>query len=376
LIARRRPLVFDLRATGRGEIVGQSVQGRRTVGAWLRLALLALAAAYPLALIVVLAVLRGVGERWSLSTLALYLPRVGFGLPLPLLVVALVGARPRRWLVTQLLAALLLLFPLMGLELPVGRAARAGQPSLRIMSCNIDLGSASTDELSAAIRAAAPDVVCLQEARGDEVAPLARHLPEYVVRADGQFIVASKLPIVDVYHPPRIERGGEPVDPRFIRYRVETPAGLVDVYNVHPVSPHGSFDRLRGEGLLHELASGRFFVNRDGFRRLADNAARRERQVRALADAAARSPYPVLIAGDTNLPTASWIFGHYLGRYQDGFAEAGQGFGYTFPARHRPAWLRLDRILADERFRFVAFSRLDVHVSTHFPVVADVVRSP
>jgi hypothetical protein len=24
----------------------------------------------------------------------------------------------------------------------------------------------------------------------------------------------------------------------------------------------------------------------------------------------------------------------------------------------------------------VAFSRLDVHVSTHFPVVADVVRSP
>jgi endonuclease/exonuclease/phosphatase (EEP) superfamily protein YafD len=334
-----------------------------------RITLLALAAAYPFALLAILFVLRGVGERWSVSTLALYLPRAGFGLPLPFLTVALLWVRPRRWLVTQLVAALVLLFPLMGLELRGGSTAKAGVPALRIMSCNVDLASAGAADLAAAVRAADPDVVCLQEAI-DELAPaLARQLPDYVVRGDGQFIVASRLPIVDVYRPASSED-------RFVRYRIAAPGGLIDVYNAHPVSPHGSFDHLRGAGLLHELGSGRFFVNHDGFRRLSANAAERERQVRGLAAHAAAAPYPVLIAGDTNLPTASWIFGHYLGRYQDGFAEAGRGFGYTFPARHRPAWLRLDRVLADSRFQFVEFSRLDVHVSTHYPVVADVVRAP
>jgi endonuclease/exonuclease/phosphatase family metal-dependent hydrolase len=35
-----------------------------------------------------------------------------------------------------------------------------------------------------------------------------------------------------------------------------------------------------------------------------------------------------------------------------------------------PAWLRLDRILADRNFKFVSLSRLDVRLSKHFPVLA------
>ena len=31
---------------------------------------------------------------------------------------------------------------------------------------------------------------------------------------------------------------------------------------------------------------------------------------------------PVVIAGDTNLPTQSWLFHHTLGRFQDGFDSA------------------------------------------------------
>jgi vancomycin resistance protein VanJ len=241
------------------------------------------------------------------------------------------------------------------------------------MSCNIDESADGEADLMAAIRAEDPDIVCLQEVRGDEVALLVRGLPGYVVRRDGQFIVASKHPIVDVYVAPRIPGGEAPI-PTFVRYRIRAPGGLLDLYNLHPVSPHGPFDHLRGAGLLRELATGRFFVNHDAFRRLDRNATLRGQQARAVAEHAGASPYPVLITGDTNLPSESWLLGRFLGGYQDGFAEVGRGFGYTFPAHERLAWLRLDRILADRHFRFVSFRRLDVHVSTHFPVVADLER--
>jgi endonuclease/exonuclease/phosphatase (EEP) superfamily protein YafD len=349
--------------------IGDSRAARR-----LRLAVVVLAVAYPVALLGVLATLRGIGERAPLVTLALYLPRAGFGLPLPFLTLALLFVRPRRWLLTQALAALLLLFPLMGLSVRGARAPDARAAHLRVMSCNVDENARGEADLVAAIRAEDPDIVCLQEARGDELPVLARSLPGYVVRGDGQFIVASKHPIVDVYRPPVISRDGETQETTFVRYRILAPGGLLDLYNMHPVSPHVPFDHLRGVGLLHELATGRFFVNHDAFRRLGRNATIRGLEVRAVAEHAGASPYPVLIAGDTNLPSGSWLLGRLLGDYQDGFAEVGRGFGYTFPAHQRLAWLRLDRILADGHFRFVSFRRLDVHVSTHFPVVTDLER--
>jgi vancomycin resistance protein VanJ len=336
----------------------------------LRRVVLWLAVGYPLALLLVLFVLRVLGERSTLGTIALYLPSAGFGLPLPVLVFALLFVRPRAWLLTQLAAALILLFPIMGLELHLPRSVAASRDHLRVMSVNVDLGSGSVKELGAAIRAAAPDLVLLQAAPDDEAARLAPELPGYVLRSDDQFVVASKYPIGDAYLPEPLSHKGIYFRPSFARYRIDAPGGPVDVYNVHPWSPHGAFDHLRGQGLLHEIVSGRLFANDDGFRRVAASADVREVQVRAVAQGAAASAHPVIIVGDTNLPAGSWILGHYLGGYQDGFVEAGTGFGYTFPARRVPAWLRLDRVLADRNFKFVSFSRLDVHVSKHFPVLA------
>jgi endonuclease/exonuclease/phosphatase (EEP) superfamily protein YafD len=356
--------------------VAASGERRRTARAWLRLGVLGLAVAYPLALVLVLAVLRGIGERWTLSTIALYLPRAAFGLPLPLLTLALLLCGvPRRWLATQLVAALVLLFPLMGLELHGRRAVAADAAPLRVLSCNVDLGSALVEEVAAAIRAAAPDLALLQEAPPDELERLSPLLPGYVLRADDQFVIASKYPIIDAYLAPPTTHDGVYFRPAFARYRVEAPGGPIDVYDVHPLSPHDAFGRLWGDGLLHEIASGRLFVNRDGFRRVAENTAVRTRQVRAIAAHARAAPFPVIVAGDTNLPSGSPLLARELGAYDDGFEEVGWGFGYTFPAHRAAPWLRLDRVMADRRFRFVSLSRLDVHVSKHFPIVADLERT-
>ena len=354
--------------------MADSVKGRRTLQEKLRRLVIVLAVGYPIALLLVLAIFRGIGERVAIVTVALYLPAAGFGLPLPVLTLALLFVRPRRWLLTQLVAALILLFPVMGLHLHGARASAAGAARLRVMSCNIDLASASFAALGDAIRSVAPDIALLQEAPEDEAGLLAPQLPGYFVRADGQFLVASKYPITDVYLPPQVHLNDENFDANFVRYRVSAPGGVIDVYNAHPFSPHSQFDRLRGGGLMYELASGRFFTNHEAFRRLARNSGVRLLQARAMAAHAGKAPFPVLIGGDTNLPSNSWILGQTLGGYQDGFAEVGRGFGYTFPSRHAPPWLRLDRVLADESFRFLAFSRVNARVSKHFPVFADLER--
>ena len=105
------------------------------------------------------------------------------------------------------------------------------------------------------------------------------------------------------------------------------------------------------------------------------NTQERLDQVRALAADAAKSSDPVLIAGDTNLPGLSWAFSHWLGEFSDGFAEVGRGFGYSYPAQ-RMVWMRIDRILAGPRFRFLDAATISPRVSDHLAVAADLELLP
>ena len=54
----------------------------------LRLLAIIGAVAYPLALVAVILAFRYVGERWWVTLAAMYLPRLGFALPLPFILVA------------------------------------------------------------------------------------------------------------------------------------------------------------------------------------------------------------------------------------------------------------------------------------------------
>jgi len=273
--------------------VADSVEGRRSWRAWLRLGVIALAVAYPVALLLVFLALRSIGERWSVTTLALYLPRVGFGLPLPFLTMALCFVKPRRWLLTEVCAAALLLFPSWASRCAAA-TRRRGRPQLRIMSFNIDLAPTDSTELVDAIRATASDIVCLQEAQLYEAARFAQQMPGWVVREDGQFLVASSTPSSTStgLELPAGLRGARlelhPLPRRRARRsdrRLQHASGLA----------HSSFDRLRASGLGRELASGHFFVNYHGYWHLQHNAGHRAMQVSALARHAAASPYPVII---------------------------------------------------------------------------------
>jgi len=286
-----------------------------------------------------------IGERWWLTTAALYLPHVALLAPaVPLVsLLALVGRRQLVWV--PMVAAVVVLFPIMGLVVLGGAEEPSGTPRLRVLSYNIDSGRRSQPQLAAEIVGPRPDLVLLQEGDqqvGDAITAL---LPDHVRRADGQFYIASRWPIVEVFNPPPLVLRGAERTPRFVRYTLDTPLGRLDVFNVHPVSP------------------------RDGFER--DQTDLRRAQATAVAALARTSTNPVIIAGDTNLPSRSGILADTLGQFQDGFDEVGRGFGYTFPAHTRFAWMRIDRIFANRKLRFLSFDVGARHGSDHYAVWAD-----
>ena len=339
-----------------------------------------LALGYPLSLFLIVLGLRCVGERWWVTTVLMYLPRDVFIVPLPFITLALLWLGPRRWLPTQVVAAGLLVFPVLGLRLSLPSSAplpsSSGATRIRVFSLNIATGKMGLDRVAAQIQAANPDLVLLQEAWADTGPRLRASFPEYHFHLDGQLVVASRYPLSDAFQPPEISHRGVPTSARWLRCRITLPGGrTVAVYDLHPLSPREGFEEMRGDGIRSQVLTGRILSNTEAWEAVEENAELRLAQVQTAAEDASRAREPVIMAGDTNLPGLSWALGHHLGRFQDGFSEAGNGLGYTFPATKRP-WMRIDRIFADDNFRFVSFSVLTERVSDHLAVVADLELRP
>jgi endonuclease/exonuclease/phosphatase (EEP) superfamily protein YafD len=342
---------------------------------WLAQGIAALAILYPAALVAVWALLRFVGERWWLTGVALYLPMIGFGLPLPFLVALLRLVKRPELLWTQAVGAVILVFGLMGFVLPVPRLGAPSGPVVRVLSFNIDSARTGVDRIMAEIDRYAPDIAVLVEvgdARGIE-SSLKERYPNVVV--GGQFALGTRYPVVSTREPDHLPYYGRLRSPRYLEHVLDTPLGRVALYVVHPLSPRDDLGAMRGrQGLTKEILSGRV-LHPPGADIVQINSGLRTAQVRAFAAEAGAETLPVIIAGDTNLPSLSNLLAANLSGYRDGFREAGWGFGYTFPAK-RWAWMRIDRILASEHFRFLRFIVGDSHSSDHRSVVADLELVP
>lgn len=329
--------------------------------------------AYPAALFVLVFALYYVGESWWVTTALLYTPRVLFLAPLPLIVFGIFWIRARRLLWTQLLALLIVLFPLMGLVLPGSVDRRADVRSLRLLSFNTDSGFFGPSVIVQKILQYEPDVVLIQEGQfnGGELAEsLKAHYPH--VQASTQFTVASRFPILEATDPERLPYYGRQRSPRFMRYLIETPLGAIAFYSIHPISPRGALHVSRFRDVLHQLRTGAFLEG-DPEADLGGNSGLRSLQIAAAADLAAKDRVSVILAGDTNLPGLSAILRKNLSRYEDAFRQASSGFGYTFPANH--PFLRLDRIMSGPEFRFVSFEIGCRGASDHLCVVSDIQRA-
>jgi endonuclease/exonuclease/phosphatase (EEP) superfamily protein YafD len=330
--------------------------------------------------------MRFVGERWWVTGVALYLPRALYAAPFPIVAVSALALRRRPFYWAPTLAALLLLVPLTGFVPPQLTVRASGAPTLRLLSYNVDSAKDRAGDVIAEIDRYSADVVLLQEMGSDSITgALRERYPN--VNTLGQFLIASRYPILSTKDPDKLDYLGRFRSLRYVQQVLDTPIGRLAIYNVHPISPREAFYEIRGGG------SRRYFLLRGIFAALFSsqananfeaNSGLRTLQVRSFAESARQETDPVIIAGDTNLPGLSWIFGRYLSDYDDGFSVAGSGFGYTFPAtgeRDRTTrmfggrpWMRIDRVLASHGLRFLRFEVGTSTASDHRCVVADLQR--
>jgi endonuclease/exonuclease/phosphatase (EEP) superfamily protein YafD len=345
---------------------------RRRFAGWGRGLLRALAVAYPLSLVATTLLLRYVGEAWWVSTVGLYLPRVGFALPLPFLALALHQCRMRWLLGLQGIGGLVVVFPLMGFVVPWPTSHRDG-PTLRVLSFNVNSERAGPQVVMDQIEHYSPDVVVLQETGENQAFVPLLKAAYPTVEVSGEFMMAARYPLASSGQ--RAGPSGETGHASFQRHALDTPLGRIVFYDVHPISPRGPLFGLRGpRGLSREITSGRLFRGA-GAPEIESNARLRASEAEVFSQAASTETDPVVLAGDPTLPGLSPVLHRFLSTYDDGFARAGWGFGYTFPTDKWRPWMRIDRIMTNEPLRFVRFEVGDTFASDHRCVVADLQSS-
>jgi endonuclease/exonuclease/phosphatase (EEP) superfamily protein YafD len=293
-----------------------------------------------------------VGEAWWPVTLLLYWPRWLALTPLVLLVPAALLLRPRM-LGVLLVGAAVVLGPVMGLCLP-WRTAFGGGPDgkpLRVLSCNTDGARLDAEALGLLITRELPDVVVLQEWKAEHREAVFRYGNYHVEAHEMGLCVGSLYPIrkVEFLGPEELDvQGGA------LRCDLETPSGVLHVFNVHLPTPRDGFEELFGRR------------NPSGLRVQTEQMRRASALVRAWVD---RVEGPVLVAGDFNLPAESATFREYWSGRDDAFSRAGTGYGHTkFTHWHG---VRIDHILTGPELSTV-HCRVGPDVrSDHRPLLAD-----
>jgi len=347
--------------TGSPAIPAADSAGER--GRWrhLRVALGVCVWLYLGALVAVWALMYAAGDRWWLATLVLFGPRWVWGLPLAVLVPAVVAWRRWRWLGPLAASALILGGPLMGLCVPWAMLSRSDGPRLRVLSCNVKGHCRGNAVLNALVRQASPDLVALQGCWGEV---RVEWPPGWHVERQGEMLIASRFPLYNAQsvlgrHPPH----------RWPRVSlldcvVDWPSGPFRFVSVHLPSPHHGISQVLDRETVIDPS------RRDA---LDDAVAVRRQASEEASNWASGLSEPLVLAGDFNMPVESPIYRNCWARFSNAFSRSGFGFGYTeWPTVG--AWrfgIRIDHVLTGRGWRARrSWVGPDVG-SDHLPLVCD-----
>ncbi len=111
-------------------------------------------------------------------------------------------------------------------------------------------------------------------------------------------------------------------------------------------------------------------VYKNTYRRLRDTWQVRAKQVDEIADSIARSPHPVVIAGDFNETPSSYAYQKLTAGKQDAFKIGGRWFSFTYNGS-LPA-LSIDHIFATNDLPILGFRVIRKSESDHFPIRAEI----
>lgn len=317
-------------------------------------------------------------ERWWFTAFNLYLPQAIWLIPGALLsACCLLSAR--RWLWFSLFCVAWVAGPLMGFcwHSSEVREWSEGVP-LRVMTWNVKYGLHGTlaqQALRRDIDTQKPDIVLFQDATGMADGPLAGYFRQWHLHAQGQFVIASRLPLSSVEALAIDLPWGRHT---CMRYQLRTGSTVVTLYNVHFESPR--------MGLSAVTSSRRRPSHLPmAIQQLEQNVLTRLVQGRIVREFIRRERGAVILAGDLNSPDTSLVCADLreIGLH-DAFSEGGRGYGYTyghFLLQHRlpwlrASWMRIDHIMVNSRFRTVRCWTGTGDASDHRPVIADLILRP
>jgi vancomycin resistance protein VanJ len=297
-----------------------------------------------------------VGERWWVTTWALYLPQPIFLAPSLLLIAVALLLRRWRALVWQIGAALI------GAALLIRGGYRLPRPpvrgDLRVMTWNVRALTFDPGGILAAIRREDPDVLLLQEATKDDgpdpIPWLTRRLPGWRSVQASEVAILSPHPL----GPGRAFSIGPAGSHRLaLRASARVRGRRVEFITVHysTALPRPLRERIWHHPRHHMQVA----------------ATVRIEQTANLAAAVRKARRPLIVGGDFNSPPGSHAYKTLDDLLGSAFAAGGSGFGWTFPAR-RPL-LRIDHLFVSGELMVLNCRVLSTRASDHRPVVADLV---
>jgi vancomycin resistance protein VanJ len=307
-------------------------------------------------------------ERWWVSALNLFLPQWIWGVPAILLLIAALlpkGDKKKRFdrFTKYSLFAILgslawVLGPVMGFcwRMPGRTKPVSGGVRLRVMTYNIKWGHRDMSAILQEIVDTQPDLLLPQDSGDTLDGFLGELLRDWNVCHEGQYIIASHLPLSDVQIG-SLSFFGEKHS--YLRCLLHLGQSKIMVYDIHMLTPRWGLEALR----YREGISG---FDRDVQARL--------QQAGELAQDLQRERTPVLIAGDLNAPLQSLVCRQLLhAGLQDAFAESGWGYGYTYGHKLRlhHSYMRIDHILVSAPWQVTGCWTGNAEGSDHRPVIAD-----
>jgi endonuclease/exonuclease/phosphatase family metal-dependent hydrolase len=134
----------------------------------------------------------------------------------------------------------------------------------------------------------------------------------------------------------------------------------IRIYNVH----------LQSSGINADIDNLDKEKSERLFNRVVETFKIQESQAELFIKHKEESPYKMIICGDFNNTSYSFVYRKIKGDLNDTFEEAGNGFGRTFDFKYFP--VRIDFILADTSFKLSGFKNFDNKLSDHYPILAEV----
>lgn len=134
----------------------------------------------------------------------------------------------------------------------------------------------------------------------------------------------------------------------------------IRIYNVH----------LQSSGINADVDNLDKEKSERLFNRVVETFKIQEEQAELFIKHKDESPYKMIVCGDFNNTSYSYVYRKIKGDLKDTFEAAGTGFGRTFDFKYFP--VRIDFILADDSFKLSGFKNFDDKLSDHYPILAEV----